>query len=130
MNPNELYLRIIFISLGVFAVVGLMWFFLPYPLFIQGLLLGMLTSLLNAFTLILRTYFAIKQLEKDGKRSMATGMVQRLLFVGFAAYVTVKMPHLFSELGVLIGLFLVQAITLGYTIIVEYVIGNKKESTF
>jgi ATP synthase protein I len=39
-------------------------------------------------------------------------MLQRLLVVGFLVFLTVRFPHLFVLSGVLIGLFLIQLLSL------------------
>ncbi|HEX7065633.1 MAG TPA: ATP synthase subunit I [Bacillales bacterium] len=98
-----------------FALAGvcLLWFVTPYNLFLQGLMLGMVTSLVNGSITWLKT----KQITAfaaagGGRKSFGTGMVSRMALSVFAAYLAYKFPLLFSFTGVLIGLFAVPLFSL------------------
>ncbi|MCF6093219.1 ATP synthase subunit I [Microaerobacter geothermalis] len=95
-----------------FLATGLLWLVVPNRSFIQGLLLGMAVSLINGVILFMKTYQLGKYMNQGKRRIGGMGMMQRMLLAGFAVYVSVKRPELFSLAGVLIGLFLIQILTL------------------
>jgi ATP synthase protein I len=91
------------------ALVAILWALLPeYRLFLQSLLLGMFGSLLNGSVLFSKTWRIGQMAEDPSVRPKGTGMLQRLLVVGFAAFLTIRFPHTFVFSGVIIGLFLFQ----------------------
>lgn len=91
------------------AAVAILWALLPeHRLFLQSLLVGMGASLING-TVLVGKIWRIGQMAVDPTiRPKGTGMLQRLLVAGFAVFLTIRFPHLFTLSGVLIGLFLVQ----------------------
>jgi ATP synthase protein I len=91
------------------ALVAILWALLPqHRLFLQSLLLGMGGSVLNG-AVTLGKIWRIGQIADDPTvRPKGTGMLQRLLVAGFAVFLTIRFPHLFTLSGVLIGLFLFQ----------------------
>jgi ATP synthase protein I len=94
------------------AVVVILWALLPeYKQFLQSLLLGMSGSLLNGAVLLSKTWRVGQMAVDPTVRPKGTGMMQRLLVVGFAVYLTIRFPHLFVLSGVLLGLFLVQLLS-------------------
>ena len=104
------YIFILF-SLGV-----ILWLFMPQRVFFQGLLLGMLVSMINGFILYVKTVQASEVALNPGRRMRSMGMLPRFLLAGFAVYVSFRMPHLFSFYGVVAGLPVVPVITLLSTI--------------
>jgi ATP synthase protein I len=93
------------------ALTAILWALLPQErLFLQGLLLGMAGSLLNGSILLNKTWRIGQMAENPAVRPRGTGMAQRLLIVAFAVFLTIRFPHLFALTGVLIGLFLFQAL--------------------
>jgi ATP synthase protein I len=105
--------RITFI---LFAAIVLLWVFMPQRVFLQGLILGVLVSIVNGLILYIKTLQAGEAVVTPGKRAKGLGMLQRVLLAGFAIYVATKLPHYFSVYGVLIGLFAVQLVTLLHAI--------------
>ncbi|WP_051330806.1 ATP synthase subunit I [Aneurinibacillus terranovensis] len=101
----------------LFVVVVLLWLFMPQRVFFQGLLLGTFVSILNGLILYVKTMQAGEAAVTPGKRARGIGMMQRLLLAGFAIYVSIRLPHLFSFYGVLVGLFAVQMAALSHAII-------------
>lgn len=112
-------------SFFVLIFVVILWAILPQKIFFQGLLLGMVGSLVNGVILYIKTMQAGEAAVTPGKRARGIGMLQRLLISGFVIYVSVRLPHLFSFYGVLIGLFTLQIITLIYAIS-QYLIYKKQ----
>jgi ATP synthase protein I len=100
----------------LFAGVVLLWLFMPQRVFFQGLILGMLVSMINGFILFVKTVQAGEAAINPGKRLRGVGMLPRFLLAGFAVYVSFKLPHMFSFAGVVIGLLTVQVVTLLFTI--------------
>lgn len=100
----------------LFAGVVLLWLFMPQRVFFQGLILGMLVSMINGFILFVKTVQAGEVAINPGKRLRGVGMLPRFLLAGFAVYVSFKLPHMFSFAGVVIGLLTVQVVTLLFTI--------------
>ncbi|ERI07092.1 ATP synthase subunit I [Aneurinibacillus aneurinilyticus] len=100
--------RYIFI---LFTAVVLLWLFMPQRVLFQGLILGMLASMINGFVLYVKTLQAGEAALNPGKRLRGVGMLPRFLLAGFAVYVSFKLPHLFSFYGVVIGLMTVPVVT-------------------
>jgi ATP synthase protein I len=100
----------------LFTGVVLLWLFMPQRVFFQGLILGMLVSMINGFILFVKTVQAGEVAINPGKRLRGVGMLPRFLLAGFAVYVSFKLPHMFSFSGVVIGLLTVQVVTLLFTI--------------
>ncbi|WP_019121078.1 ATP synthase subunit I [Brevibacillus massiliensis] len=95
------------------SAVAILWVLLPeYKLFLQSLFLGMGGSLLNGAVLFSKTWRIGQAAIDPAVRPKGTGMLQRLLVVGFLVFLTVRFPHLFVLSGVLIGLFLIQLLSL------------------
>jgi ATP synthase protein I len=93
------------------AIAAILWALLPqYRLFLQSLLLGMSGSLLNGTLLFSKTWRIGQMAVDPSVRPKGTGMLQRLLVVGFAVFLTIRFPQTFTFSGVLIGLFLFQLI--------------------
>lgn len=104
--------RYSFFSL-IFVVI--LWLILPQKVFLQGLMLGIVASIINGLILYIKTMQA-GEAAATGKRARGIGMLQRLLIAGFVIYVSARLPHIFSFYGVLIGLFSLQLITLIFAI--------------
>lgn len=91
------------------ALVAILWALLPEQrLFLQSLLLGMGGSLLNGAVLLSKMWRVGQMAVDPSVRPKGTGFLQRLLVAGFAVFLTIRFPHLFTLSGVLIGLFLFQ----------------------
>lgn len=99
-----------FTFIGI-ALVAILWALLPeHRLFLQSLLLGMGGSLLNGAVLLSKIWRVGQFAVDPSVRPKGTGMLSRLLVAGFAVFLTLRFPQLFSLPGVLIGLFLFQAL--------------------
>jgi len=95
------------------AIAAILWAVLPdYRLFLQSLLLGMACSLVNGTVLFSKTWRIGQMAVDPSVRPKGTGMLQRLLVSGFAVFLTIRFPDLFGLAGVLIGLFLFQALSI------------------
>ncbi len=95
------------------ALVAILWGLLPaHRLFLQSLLVGMAASLVNGAVLLSKTWRVGQAAVDPATRPKGTGMMQRLLVVSFAVYLTVRFPASFTLSGVLIGLFLIQILSL------------------
>ncbi|WP_134683420.1 ATP synthase subunit I [Brevibacillus migulae] len=93
------------------AITAILWALLPgYHLFLQSLLLGMVGSLLNGLILLSKTWRVGKMGEDPSVRPRGTGMTSRLATVAIVVFLTIRYPQLFTLSGVLIGLFLFQAV--------------------
>ena len=105
-------------------IVVFLWLILPQKVFFQGLMLGMVASMINGLILYIKTMQA-GDAAVAGKRARGIGMLQRLLIAGFVIYMSARLPHIFSFYGVLIGLFSLQLITLIFAIS-QYLIYKKQ----
>jgi ATP synthase protein I len=112
MQTFTLAMRITFrYAILCMAIAAILWALLPqYRLFLQSLLLGMSGSLLNGTLLFSKTWRIGQMAVDPSVRPKGTGMLQRLLVVGFAVFLTIRFPQTFTFSGVLIGLFLFQLI--------------------
>ncbi|WP_126428853.1 ATP synthase subunit I [Brevibacillus marinus] len=109
-SQMRMVFSIAFLSL---ALVAILWALLPaYRLFLQSLFLGMLGSTINGAVLFSKTWRVGRAAVDSRVRPRGTGMLQRFLVVGMALYSTVAFPQHFLLSGVLIGLFLIQLLTL------------------
>jgi len=105
----RLTFRYMFICMSIAAIL---WAVLPeHRLFLQSLLLGMIGSLLNGTILLSKTLRVGQMAINPAVRLRGTGMLQRMLVAMIAVFCTIRFPHLFALPGVLIGLFLFQAIS-------------------
>lgn len=99
------------------ALAVLAWFVLfGHRVFMQGFLLGLVVSALNGLILFIKTRQVAEMTVDPTKRVRSTGMLQRMLLGGFAVYMADRLPHLFSVLGVVAGLFVVQILALLITV--------------
>jgi ATP synthase protein I len=99
------------------AITVLVWLvFAGHRVFIQGFLLGLFVSACNGLILFIKTKQVGEAAVDPSKRVRGTGMLQRMLLGGFAVYAADKLPHLFSVLGVVSGLFVVQILALVITV--------------
>ncbi len=105
-------------------IVVFLWLILPQKVFFQGLMLGIVASMINGLILYIKTMQA-GDAAVAGKRARGIGMLQRLLIAGFVIYMSARLPHIFSFYGVLIGLFSLQLITLIFAIS-QYLIYKKQ----
>ncbi|HBI04992.1 MAG TPA: hypothetical protein DDY49_13295 [Paenibacillaceae bacterium] len=105
-------------------IVVFLWLILPQKVFFQGLMLGIVASMINGIILYIKTMQA-GDAAVAGKRARGIGMLQRLLIAGFVIYMSARLPHIFSFYGVLIGLFSLQLITLIFAIS-QYLIYKKQ----
>ncbi len=95
------------------AIVMALWALLPERrLFLQSLLLGMAASVINGAVLWSKTWRVGESAVNPKVRPKGTGMMQRLVVAGFAVYLTMRFPEHFMLAGVLIGLFLIQLLSL------------------
>ncbi len=97
-----------------FCMAGcvILWALLPeYKVFLQSLFTGMFASTINGAVLVSKT-MTIGKAAVEGKRPRGTGMLQRLIVAVFAVYLTVRFPDLFVLSGIIIGLFLIQLLSL------------------
>ncbi|MGC5324982.1 ATP synthase subunit I [Brevibacillus sp. SYSU BS000544] len=95
------------------SFVMILWAVLPdHRLFLQSLLLGIAVSLINGAVLLAKTWRVGQVAENPSLRPKGTGMLQRLITVGFAVYLTVRLPDLFIISGALIGFFLIPLLSL------------------
>ncbi|MGD8190354.1 ATP synthase subunit I [Brevibacillus ginsengisoli] len=97
------------------SIVAILWALLPSErLFLQSLLVGMGVSLINGAVLVSKTWRVGQVAENPSLRPKGTAMLQRLITVAFAVYLTIRYPDLFIISGELIGFFLVQIISLPF----------------
>jgi len=110
-----------------FSLIGVvfLWLLLPQKVLLQGIMLGMVASIINGFILYIKTMQAGEAVT-TGKKVRGMGMLQRLLIAGFVVYMSARLPHIFSFFGVLIGLFSLQFITLIFAIS-QYLIDKKNK---
>ncbi|UFJ40169.1 ATP synthase subunit I [Brevibacillus humidisoli] len=94
------------------AVVAILWAALPGSrVFLQSLFLGMIGSTINGAVLFAKTW-RVGQAAVDPRiRARGTGMLQRFLIASMAIYCTIAFPQYFVLSGVLIGLFLIQLLS-------------------
>lgn len=87
----------------------ILWALLPeYKVFLQSVFVGMFASTINGAVLFSKAW----KITQPSSRARGTGMVQRFVMVAFVAYLTVRFPELFVLSGVLVGLFLIQVLSL------------------
>lgn len=97
------------------SIVAILWAMLPdYRLFLQSLLVGMGVSLINGAVLVAKTWRVGQVADNPSLRPKGTGMLQRLITVAFAVYLTIRFPNLFIVSGELIGFFLIQILCLPF----------------
>ncbi|WP_232697902.1 ATP synthase subunit I [Brevibacillus daliensis] len=97
----------------VIAVIALLWFILPeHRIFLQSLLVGALASLVNGLVLFAKTWRVGRFVEDPSIKPRGTGMVTRFAVSIFAVFLAVRFTDLFVISGVLLALFLFQAISL------------------
>ncbi|HET7627005.1 MAG TPA: ATP synthase subunit I [Bacillales bacterium] len=113
MQEFAVYAKKVFLSTlwAMLAVVPL-WVILPYRTFLQGLLLGMITSLLNGLITWRKTKQITAAASGQGRRPLGAGMLSRMALAVFAVYLTYRFPDIFSFAGVLSGLFVLQLFSL------------------
>lgn len=105
--------------------VVFLWLILPQKVFLQGLMLGMVASIINGLILYIKT-MQTGEAAATGKKARGFGMLQRLLIAGFVIFMSARLPHIFLFYGVLIGLFSLQFITLIFAIS-QYLIDKKNK---
>ncbi|HJV46085.1 MAG TPA: ATP synthase subunit I [Bacillota bacterium] len=99
------------------AIAVLAWLVLAsHRVFTQGFLLGIFISACNGVILLIKTKQIGEMTVDPSKRVRGTGMLQRMLLGGFAVYMADRLPHIFSVLGVVSGLFVVQILALIVTV--------------
>jgi ATP synthase protein I len=74
--------------------------------FWQSLMLGLFAGMINMTVTAVKTWRAGQAAVDPSVKTRGTGMLQRLLVIGFASYLTVRFPQMFVISGVLIGYFL------------------------
>lgn len=91
------------------AATVILWALLPeHRVFLQSVFTGMFASTINGAVLFSKAWKSTM----PKSRPRGTGMLQRFVMVAFVAYLTIRFPDLFVISGALIGLFLIQVISL------------------
>lgn len=87
----------------------ILWALLPeHRVFLQSVFTGMFASTINGAVLFSKAW----KTTTPGSRARGTGMLQRFVMVAFVAYLTVRFPEIFVLSGALIGLFLIQLVSI------------------
>lgn len=118
MKSFNSYTKQVFLStLYALMLVSVMWFILPFKLFIQGILLGMVFSLIiGNVTRVKTKQISEAAVDQTKRKVRGSGMMTRMLLVIFAIYLTTKYPDYFSAGGAILGLLSVTIISFGYTL--------------
>lgn len=82
-----------------------------HKVFLQSLLLGTVTGIINTSVLASKVWVVGQMADDPTVRPKGTGTMLRFMIAGLAAYTTFLFPHMFTLSGVLLGLFLIQGIS-------------------
>lgn len=100
-------------SVALLVVAAIGWALYPaYQLFLAGYVVGAAAGIMNSGILAVKTAQVSEYALGQRKRRPGTGMLQRFLIAGFAAYVVFKFPAYFHIAGFFIGLMTSTLLTL------------------
>ncbi|MDC0761596.1 ATP synthase subunit I [Brevibacillus sp. AG] len=99
-------------SLWCMALFVILMIVLPeHKVFLQSLVLGTVTGIINTSVLASKVWVVGQMADDPNIRPKGTGTMLRFMIAGLAAYTTFLFPHMFTLSGVLLGVFLIQGIS-------------------